>query len=174
MAASAIATATVIGVVPRTDGAPATAQQPAKAVLTTVTAGRLAAVIGDKYRLRFSDGSTGESAAAESTAVEESGTELVGGGRFDVVLFGGLPATVRSMACEVTRVDQQGAADLLGDCARVVAGDQDAPRLAGWISAELGVPDAGNPSAVVGETRYALRTVPASRAWVLAMSPRGS
>jgi hypothetical protein len=181
MAVSAVATIIVIAAVPRTatpalDGtAPDSTAAPEQAVITTVTADRLAAVIGGKYRLRFSSASIAQAAGKDERAtVEESSAKLLDGGRFDVVLFGGLP-TVRSMACEVVWVDRRGAADLLGDCARVAAGDQGADRVAAWISSQLEAPARpGNPSAIVGATRYALRAIPASHAWVLAMSPRDS
>ena len=133
--------------------------------MRTVTADRIDAVIGQKYRLRFSPG-TGTS------HVDESSAQVDGGGRLDVVLFGGLPRYVHAMACEVTRTDQRGAADLLGDCARVVAGDGGAPVLASWIQTSLRTPpSADGASAILGATRYALRAVPATGAWVLCMSP---
>jgi hypothetical protein len=136
--------------------------------MQTVTVDRIDAVIGQKYRLRFSLDTGG-------SHVDESSAQLGGGGRLDVVLFGGLPRSVHAMACEVTQMDQRGAADLLGDCARVVAGDGGAPVVASWIQTSLRTPpNADSTSAIVGATRYALRAVPATGAWVLCMSPTTS
>ena len=161
-------------------------QAAAQALMTSVTPTRLSAIIGQPYGLRFT---TDSATDTDSNRVEVSGTNLTGGGRLDVVLFGALPGSVRAMACEVTRADVESAAGLLGECARVAAGDAGAPVVASWIRTELTGPVGDNDggdndgsdsdahgawSAVVGPTRYALRAVPAGPSWSLSMSPDGS
>lgn len=169
VALSVAVTALAITVVPRGSASGPTPQErEAQPVMRTVTADRIDAVIGQKYRLRFSPDSGG-------SRVDESTAQFDGGGRLDVVLFGGLPRSVHAMACEVTQMDQQGAADLLGDCARVVAGEGGASAVASWIQASLRTPaNADSASSIVGTTRYALRAVPATGAWVLSMSATAS
>jgi len=155
-------------------------QAATQALMTSVTPTRLSAILGQPYALRFT---TDSATDTDSDRVEVSGTNFTGGGRLDVVLFGGLPGFVHAMACEVTRADVESATGLLGECARVAAGDAGAPVVASWIRTELDGPVGdsngdgdgdGAWSAVVGPTRYALRAVPAARSWALSMSPDGS
>ena len=176
LAAATALTALISGVMHQ-EATPATgfeeSQAATRAVMTSVTPARLSAVIGQPYGVRFT---TDSAADTDSDRVEVSGTNLTGGGRLDVVLFGGLPGSVRAMACEVTHADVDSAAGLLGECARVAAGDPGAPVVASWIRTELDGPAGdgdGAWSAVVGATHYALRTDPAG-SWVLSMSPDGS
>ncbi|HEU5331217.1 MAG TPA: hypothetical protein VFU73_00585 [Actinocrinis sp.] len=176
-------TAVIIAVMPRA-APPAMAFEESqaattRALMTSVTPARLSAVIGQPYGLRFATTTAPEPAATGTATdrVEVSGTNLTGGGHLDVVVFGGLPGSVRAMACEVTRAEVQSAAAMLGACARVAAGDAGAPVVASWIRTELGGPAGdgdGTWSAVVGATHYALRAIPAGRSWTLSMSPDGS
>lgn len=176
LAAATALTALISGVMQK-EAAPAVgfeeSQAATRAVMASVTPTRLSAVIGQPYGVRFT---TDSAADTDGDRVEVSGANLAGGGRLDVVLFGGLPGSVRAMACEVTRADVQSAAGLLGECARVAAGDAGAPVVASWIRTELDGPagDGGGAwSAVVGATHYAVRADPAG-SWVLSMSPDGS
>ena len=189
---AALAVTTIIAVAdlaPRVATPVAVVEEPQAAtqpLMTSVTAARLSAILEQPYGVRFTD----SDADVDTDRVEVSGTDLTGGGRLDVVLFGGLPGSVRSMACEITGADVESAAGLLGECARVAAGDAGAPVVASWIRTELDGPvgDSGSGddsnssgsgdgsawSAVVGPTRFTLRAIPAARSWSLSMSPDGS
>lgn len=186
LAVASALTAFAIAMAPRAAPQATALERPraaTQATMTSVTPARLSAIIGQPYGLRLAsatdddmssaDGDTAETDGA-ADRVEVSGTDLAGGGRLDLVLFGGLPGSVHAMACEVTRADVQSAAGLLGECARVAAGDAGAPVVASWIRTELDGPAGdgdGAWSAVVGATHYALRALPAGHSWALSMSP---